>query len=461
MASRWQGVLGGSAVVGIGLVVELGSQFVRTVLLARLLGASEFGLVAAITTLTAIVEMVSFIGIDRYIVYSSRGGQRQALGVGHTLCWLRGILSALAVAALAVPTATVIGTPEYAGSIAFVAIAPLLRGAMHLGPTQMQRSGIFWRGAAADASGALLGLAVAAIAAFIAPDHRAVLWAVGAQAGGAMLLTHVLAGRIPYRLSLDREFMHEALRYGLPLVANGLALAAAFQLDRIVVGAWLGVAALGVYGFSMTLFLQPISLLGRLGMTALQPKLSSVWHADRYGAFPVLVRRLDRYCAALGSAGAAATACLGAPMLRLAFGRSFSTSDVFFIFMAGIVLLRLSRAAQGLLGHATGRTRDLMTATTVSSAAVPITIGAFYIQAGPEAAVLGVLIAELLSVIVADVLLRRHTGGTHWVVPAPLTGAGVLLAALGAWIVLVDPTLWERALATVVGLAGAALLLLL
>lgn len=454
-----RGLIGGGSVVAAGLVLELGSQFARTMLLARVLGATEFGLVISINMLAALADMFSFIGVDRYLVYSAEGGGRE-LAVAHALGWLRGLLSAGVLIALAWPTAAAIGARDAAPGFMIAAVAPLLRGGAHLGVVQMQRAGRFWPSAAADAGGALLGLAVAVAAAMVAPDHRAILWALGAQAGGSLLLTHFFARDVAYRLSFDRTRMREALRYGLPLLANGLALAAAFQLDRMIVGSWLGIVSLGVYGLSVTLLLQPVALLVRLATTTLQPRLSAAWHADPSGAFPRLVYQLARWSALFGGAGAAATACIGAPALRLMFGASFSVSDAFFVSMAAVLLVRLNRGALNLLDLAIGRTRDLMVSNIVGASALPAMIGAFYLHAGLASASLGVLVGEILAFAVADALLLGPCRNAHRGIRRSMGVAAIIPGALGIWVLAVHPQLWLRAVVAAVVLITAAFVLL-
>lgn len=198
--------LGRGAIVGAGLVVELGSQFARTMILARLLGATEFGLVVSINTLIAVVEMSCAIELDRYLVYAREGSDSRALGVAHVLALLRGLLAAALVAALAVPTAVAIGEPQYADGFALVALVPLVRGCTHFGPIQMQRLGRFWPCTAAGLLGAVAGLAVAVAAALITPDHRAILWGLIVQTAVTVVATHLLAQGHAYRLSFNRKY---------------------------------------------------------------------------------------------------------------------------------------------------------------------------------------------------------------------------------------------------------------
>lgn len=454
-----QRLLGAGAVVAIGLIAELGAQFARTAFLARWLGASEFGIVVSLSTLAALVEMLSFIGVDRYLVYSTDGGSRQALGIAHTLGLLRGVICAAIVAALAWPMAAAMDEDAYIWSFVVIGLGPLLRGASHLGVVQMQRSGRFWPAAAANFGGAILGLVAAAVAAVIAPDYRTILWGLSAQAAGSLLLSYLLADGVPFALCFDRERIREALRFGLPLLVNGFALAAAYQLDRMAVGAWLGVSALGIYGLSITVLFQPVALLSRLATSIMQPPMSAAWHSDRSVAFPAWVRQLARYSAVFGGAGAAVTVCLGAPMLRFVFGPSFATSDVFFVLMAGAVLARLQRYALNLVGLAMGRTSDMMVSNVGGAIALPVMIGLFYVSHNLISAAFGTLLGELLAIAIIEAKLSWRCGSASLAMRQGLTLAAILPITLGAWILASDPPLWIRiAVSAIASLAPASML---
>jgi O-antigen/teichoic acid export membrane protein len=441
------GLLRSGVVVGIGLAIEVASQFLRTLVLARLLGASEFGLVASVNMLYSAVDLACFIGIDRYIVFAPHGGGREALDAAHSLSLLRGVVSAAFIFLLAVPTAALLGARDQAAGFSIVAIVPLLRGAMHLGIFQVQRSGRFWPAAAAEAFGALAGLAAATTAAILTRDFTAVLWWLGVQAAGSVLFSHFAASGIPYRCSLDAEQFRGALKFGLPLTGNGLGLALAYQLDRMVIGSWLGVAQLGIYGLSMTIIVQPISLLMRLANTTWQPPLSAAWHEDKLRLFPPLARHIGRIGAALGGAGAAIAMCLGSPLLRVAFGDGYSAPDMFFLLIGGAVLTRLGRGALNLLGLAIGRTSDLMFSNLIGAVALPATIVAFLIQPTLESAALGGLVGEILSYLTLLGLLRPHCAGPAVAVTRDFAVAAIAPLAIGTAVLFTDPGIWARAAA--------------
>ena len=449
-------LLGGSAAVVLGLAVELGSLFARTIILARLLGSHEFGIAAAINTLGAVIEMISFVGLDRYLVYARDGGSAAALAAAHTLTLARGCIGFCLAVLLAWPVAWLIHAGRLGPEFALLALAPLLRGGVHLGVFQMQRTHRFVPAAASEALAALAGLAASGVAAWLRPDHRAILWGLIAQAAVAVLVTHLAGRAVPYRFGLAAAPLRAALRFGLPLTCNGAVLAASSQLDRMVVGGCLGPSSLGLYGLGTTLLMQPMNLLMRFATTAWQPSLSAAWHSGRREAFAARAGTLNFAAACLGGCGACVIACLGAPALTMVFGASYVASDLFCALFAGIVALRLVRGTMNLFGLAAGATADLALCNSAGMACLPLMAMALALRASLEAAVAGGLAAESFALAVTHLRLRRHYRGAG----AGALRAGLLscllLSAIAAWISAWHPALWSRAAACLASVAAIA-----
>jgi O-antigen/teichoic acid export membrane protein len=453
-AAPKRGLLGSGSVVAANLALEFGSQFVRAVVLARLLGATEFGLVASIATFLAVVEMSTTFGPGRYLVYVHHDEETRALAAVHAITLVRGAILAGIVLLLAAPIASVLGQPQHITSFAIVAMVPLLRGFTHWGTVQMNRHGNFWRFAFAEGSAALAGLLAAVCAALILRDHRAILWGLAAQIVWVVLATHVLSP-YPYRVSFERTQIRAAMRFGLPLMVNGMALAAASQLDRLIVGAWLSVAALGIYGLAITLILQPVTLILRLSQTVMQPRLSTAWHADPSGRYHRLLGLMAAAVGVFGFVAATCAVCLGGPVFSFIFGEKFQISDQAFAALAFVALLRLARGSLGLSMLASGRTSDLMYSNLAGCFGLVTTFTALLLYPAIESALVGQLVAELFSFCVASARLERGTGRP--MLRAVLAAAGVP-ALLAIWVLLVNPNLELRIAAVTTGLAAALIL---
>ncbi|NUP07111.1 MAG: oligosaccharide flippase family protein [Polyangiaceae bacterium] len=103
-------------------------------------------------------------------------------------------------------------------------------------------------------------------------------------AGALIALVTTLHGvHVAGGVSLDREMLTSALRYGVPLVPAGLAMWVLDRSDRFVISHFADQSQVGIYSAhkaigSLIMFVQgPIQM-------ALTPKVMQLWDADRRGA---------------------------------------------------------------------------------------------------------------------------------------------------------------------------------
>src|SRR5690606_37376533 len=68
--------------------------------------------------------------------------------------------------------------------------------------------------------------------------------------------------RHPVRPLLDRAEVRDLFDFGLGVILNRLVTYAAYNGDNLVVGRWLGTAALGLYGRAFQLVMFPLSHVG-------------------------------------------------------------------------------------------------------------------------------------------------------------------------------------------------------
>ncbi len=116
----------------------------------------------------------------------------------------------------------------------------------------------------------------------------------GAFAGFALALASLLLAvrsRVPLRPQLERARVEVMLAVGLPLSATQLLSAMLATVDRLAVGAWLGLAALGQYAFAVS--------VASLGVTAALVVQTVVFpdvygRLEREGASEVNRKHLDR-----------------------------------------------------------------------------------------------------------------------------------------------------------------------
>jgi O-antigen/teichoic acid export membrane protein len=245
------------------------SRLARNVILSRLLVPDQFGTAIAISVVLGLAGLVTDVGLDRFVMINMRP---RALSAAHVLLIVRGALLALALVGSAPLTATLFGVPQFAGSFALAALAPLFGGFVHLGIIQSQRDYNY----VSESVAQLVANSAAIVAVFAGVmtmhDHRAIIAGFVTESLTYVILSHVLA-KVPYRLRSDKQTLRAALSFGLPLTVNGIGLATISQLDRVIVGHWFGVRALGTYAVILNVAVVPVSLIlrvfGTLGLSYL------------------------------------------------------------------------------------------------------------------------------------------------------------------------------------------------
>ena len=195
-------------------------SFLRNALLGHWLAKGDFGIAATLTLTLTLIEILSDLGADRLIVQDRDGEDERLMATAHVLLVARGLLLAIGLYAGAGAVAHFFGVPQAAWAFQAVALAPLLKGAMHLDLRRRQRRLDNRPYIAVEAVPQVLALAATPVALWLAPGYAAVVWLALGQAAAAVVLSHLLAER-RYRLGVDREFALRLVSFGWPILLSG------------------------------------------------------------------------------------------------------------------------------------------------------------------------------------------------------------------------------------------------
>lgn len=394
---------------GLAPIVIYGSRFASNIILSRLLAPDEFGTAIAISVVLGFGALATDVALDRFVMID---GSTRALSTAHLVAAVNGIFLA-GVLALGAPVAAgVFGVGNFAGSFALAAGISAVGAFANLGVKQIQRDYNYGPEAIAQVTANVLGILGIFVAATAFHDHRAIIAGMGLQLATYVLLSHVLAPS-PYRFSCDKEMLVRALSFGLPLMLNGIGLAAMSQLDRVLVGSWFGVKELGLYAVIMSMSIIPTSLIV---VVFSNPSLSFLLsngqdtsaRAERYHLL------LTFYSLLTGLYACWMVLALDV-LIPLIFGPSFTISASAHVLLVLIACLRLQRSgAPTSLLLASGRTKQL--ALLNLSAGLGLLVAAACIAVWPslEAMLVGIAIGELASFTIFFTTLGKVvTGGRH------------------------------------------------
>jgi O-antigen/teichoic acid export membrane protein len=258
-----------------GTGVQAAVQLLAIMALGRLLTPAEFGLMGAATVVIACSQIVSQVGVGPAIIQRRELEPvhvRVAVGLSFALGLFLGVL-------------VWFGAPAIAGFFRMPALEPVLRAVAFLFPLDglntvakalLTRQLRFRRYVALEAGSYILGYAaVAVLLAWLGFGVWALVIASLSQVALRTLAMY-LAAPHPVRPSLDRQAVRDLLGFGFGHSMAQIGTFISQQGDNLVVGRWLGPAALGVYGRAYNLMVMPASVFGRIVNRVLFPVMAQV-----------------------------------------------------------------------------------------------------------------------------------------------------------------------------------------
>jgi O-antigen/teichoic acid export membrane protein len=267
--------LGGMVWTFSGTGVQAVVQLLAIMALGRLLTPAEFGLMGAATVVIAFSQIVSQIGVGPAIV------QRQELEPAH----IRTAFTISGGLGLVLGAVVWLGAPAIAAFYRIPAVEPVLRGVALLfpidglntvGQSLLMRELRFRLYVALDVGSYIIGYAcVGVLLAWLGYG----VWAlVAANLALVTLrtLSMYLVTRHSIRPSLNPRASRDLLSFGLGHSLAQLGLVLSQQGDNLVVGRWLGPAALGIYGRAYNLMVLPATVFGKIVNRVLFPIMAQV-----------------------------------------------------------------------------------------------------------------------------------------------------------------------------------------
>lgn len=314
------GAVRGGAALGAS---RAGRQLLRLgvmILLARLLGPDEFGVVAILAAIFAVGAVFQDFGLSSAIVQRDTVAARTL----HTLFWINagsGALLALLFFVLAEWIAALFGRPELIALCRVAALSFLLNGLALQSRALLQRRMQFATQARADLAASLLS----GLAAILLALGGAGWWALIGQ----MLIFDLLALVLLWRAAPPdigapawSAELAAMLRFGGSLFGFNLLLAVAQNLGTALLGAQVNAAASGLYKRAFALASVPQALAFGVAAHVALPRLSRARHSNtEFARFYVQSAQLT---ALMTVPIAAAFASLGEPVARFVYGAGWS-----------------------------------------------------------------------------------------------------------------------------------------
>ncbi len=235
-------------------------RLASNLLLTRLLFPEAFGLMALVGVVTAAALMFSDFGFTGAVVQDPRGEEPAFLDTVWTLQILRGILLAALIVGFSGQIAAFYEEPILAQMLWVSALVPLLKGTQSTKVLTANRTLQLERLTIVRLGVQLFGvIATVTLAYFLQSVWALVIGGLFAPTLMSILSHTVLKGH-SNRLRIERAALGALLKYGSFIFIASLAGFFGGHGDRAVLGKFIELDELAIYGIAMTLAALPMSI---------------------------------------------------------------------------------------------------------------------------------------------------------------------------------------------------------
>lgn len=249
----------GGAAVGISRILSFVFSMGSTAILARLLVPGDFGLVAMVLAVLGFVMVFKEMGLSMATVQRKTVTHEQV----SNLFWLNCLLGAV-LAIIVVAVAPLIGMlykdPRLVPVAASLSLTPVFSSLTVQHQAIARRHMKFWIVQSTGLGGNCIGIVVAVFMALQGFSY----WALVAQKIVASAVTCILLWIfIPWRPGLPRRGtgVRSMVTFGLHISASRFVRMAKDSVDKLLIGYFVGPAALGLYTKAFSLLMLPVNQL--------------------------------------------------------------------------------------------------------------------------------------------------------------------------------------------------------
>jgi O-antigen/teichoic acid export membrane protein len=342
---------------------------VRNILIARLISVADYGIASTFMLAMSIVEMMSALGLQQQMVQAKNGNDPHLQASLQGFQVLRACVNSIVLFLLGIPLAKFFGHPELAWTYQLVAIVPLLTGLNHFDQHRMSRQMNYWPTFLIAVVPALVSVVSVWPIYKMVGDYRVMLFALIVQTILQTFATHYVAER-PYKIAYDRAIIASSLRFGWPLLLNGILMFIVFNGDRMIVGRELGMEELGLFGMAFALSLTPALVIARSVMNFFLPQLSA--KVDIKETFQHLSNVTFEAHLFFGNLLVVGMALFGGPFLHFTLGEKYMAAIPLLTWLAMMQGVRIFKGGSSTVALASAHTANAMLGNITRVLALPL-----------------------------------------------------------------------------------------
>jgi lipopolysaccharide exporter len=253
-------------------LVERSLGLISTLILARLLGPADFGVVAMAISFIAMAELLTAFSFDIAIIHNQSATEEH-----YNSAWTCNVLLNLCVTVLmltlAVPIAAFYRQPEVVWVVCALAFGPLLVGLENIGVVAFRKDMDFRREFRFQVSRKLIGFMVVVPLAFILRSYWALVVGMLVSKAAGTVISYLMH---PFRPRFTLSRVRELFRFSRWLLINSMVGFLKERSTDFFIGRLHGSAALGSYNVGVELAHLPTTEIGAPINRALLPGFAKI-----------------------------------------------------------------------------------------------------------------------------------------------------------------------------------------
>ena len=409
---------------------------IRSLILTRLLFPEVYGLMTLVWAVLTGLQMFADTGITTTIIRDPRGDEPDFLNTAFTTNVLRGLLLWVVSCLLAYPLASIYGQPMLAQILPASGLTALIHGFVSTSIYVRRRHMDFKRLTILSLSVDMITSVVVITWAWFAPNVWALVVSSVAGEIFQVAASHLYLPGIRNRFRWDRSALDTFMVFGKWIYLSSAVYFLSTQSDRFILGKYLNIAQLGVYGVATVLSGAVQTVVLKINSDVLYPAYSRVVALGAVRLRRALLR--TRLVGGLGMmVPIAMMTVLGTRIIDLLYDRRYHDAG-WMLQVLSVRLLIVAVVSNGescltALGHPQYSFAENLSRTIAIVVAVPIG----WWQAGVHGLIWAIALSELAPLVVVSSGLIRH--GMYSVAAELWT---VIFVVVGVLLGLGFTTLW-------------------
>jgi len=273
--------LTGTSALALSTIINNLMRIVSTVCLTRLLSPDVYGVTGMIMSVFYMINMVSDIGLQAYVVRHERSNEPDFLSSVYTIHAIRGVILASIAALLAWPLSLALAKPEIALPLMVSSLVFVIDGQVSLHQFRALRDGRVPRVTLIDIAMTLCQIVSAIVLAYFLRNVWAIVGSMIIASLGRLWAGYALFPGSRHRFLRDREIAADLWRFSRVIAVSSTLTLILTQVDKLAMARILSLGEFGTYVIASSLAGAPQVFAFNYSSSIVYPTVAAAWRDGR------------------------------------------------------------------------------------------------------------------------------------------------------------------------------------